>query len=232
MIERRREYTKKAPSRDAHKVYIVCEGSEDEEKYFSFFEGLSSNLKLIVIPSEYGKTDPLKLMERAEACFLAEDRKYTLDYMDRDEVWFVIDTDTWEDEGKIAPLRQFCTEQNEGITQEFDEARPYDAWRVAQSNPSFEIWLYYHFYDASPEKSVVNAAASFKEFVNDSIRGGFDYELDQARLNEAVTNALSCWHEDPQGAPELFSTELHLLGRAIDGFVHGELMKLRNKLGR
>ena len=103
---------------------------------------------------------------------------------------------------------------------------------MAQSNPSFEIWLYYHFYDASPDESAVNAAASFKEFVNASISGGFDYELDQARLNDAVVNSLSCWHEDPQGAPELFSTELHLLGRTIDGFVHDELMKLRNKLGK
>ena len=65
MIQRRKEYGKREPSRDAHKIYIVCEGKGTEPAYFSFFEGLSSNLQVITIPPDEG-TDPLKLMERAE----------------------------------------------------------------------------------------------------------------------------------------------------------------------
>ena len=65
MIQRRRDYDKREPSRDAHKIYIVCEGKGTEPNYFAFFEGLSSNLQVITIPPEDGKTDPLKLMERA-----------------------------------------------------------------------------------------------------------------------------------------------------------------------
>ena len=53
MIIRRKEYAKREPSRDAHKIYIVCEGKGTEPAYFSFFEGLSSNLQLITIPPEY-----------------------------------------------------------------------------------------------------------------------------------------------------------------------------------
>ena len=45
MITRRKDYSKKEPSRDSHKVYVVCEGTETEPNYFGFFEGLSSNLK-------------------------------------------------------------------------------------------------------------------------------------------------------------------------------------------
>ena len=65
MIQRRREYGKQEPTRDAHKIYIVCEGKGTEPAYFAFFEGLSSNLEVITIPPKEG-TDPLKLMERAK----------------------------------------------------------------------------------------------------------------------------------------------------------------------
>ena len=41
MITRRKDYTKHAPSKDASKIYIVCEGAETEKGYFNFFEGLS-----------------------------------------------------------------------------------------------------------------------------------------------------------------------------------------------
>ena len=44
-------------------------------------------------------------MERAKDVLLGESRKYTIDYRQGDSIWFVIDTDTWEKEGKIVPLR-------------------------------------------------------------------------------------------------------------------------------
>ena len=129
MIVRRKEYAKREPSRDAHKIYIVCEGKGTEPAYFSFFEGLSSNLQLITIPPDEG-TDPLKLMERAKDILLGENRKYTIDYRQGDSIWFVIDTDTWEKEGKIVPLRGFCSSQNEEIPKQYDEVKMYSAWNV------------------------------------------------------------------------------------------------------
>ncbi len=69
MITRRKDYSKSEPTKDASKIYIVCEGKGSEPDYFGFFEGLSSNLELIVIPPEEG-TDPLKLMELAERILL------------------------------------------------------------------------------------------------------------------------------------------------------------------
>ena len=45
MIRRIRDYSKREPSRDAHKIYIICEGKGTEPNYFAFFEGMSSNPK-------------------------------------------------------------------------------------------------------------------------------------------------------------------------------------------
>lgn len=230
MITRRKDYSKKSPSRDASKIYIVCEGAETEKNYFGFFEGLSSNLELIVIPPNDG-TDPLKLMALAKRELLDETRTHTLDFMQNDKVWFAIDTDSWEAEGKIKPLRDFCENQNSRIKNEYDEVKPYPAWNVAQSNPCFEIWLYYHLYDTVPDIEDVKEHSSVKAFVNNCIAGGFDYQKDPARLKDAIENAEKVFCRKDNGNPELFSTEQYLLGKEIFGFVNTELQKLRNKLG-
>ena len=98
MTTRNRIYGKLEPSKDAHKIYVICEGKRDEPGYFGFFEGLSSNLNVITIPSEEGKTDPKKLSELAASLFDAETGRLSLDYTQGDRVWFVVDTDEWEKE--------------------------------------------------------------------------------------------------------------------------------------
>ncbi len=230
MIRKRNNYTKREPSKDASKIYIVCEGKESEKDYFEFFQGLSSNLQLIIIPPEDGKTDPLKLMEQANKQLLEETRFYTLDYMQNDKVWFAIDTDTWEDQGKIQPLRDFCAKQNEKI-KELDERKPYDAWNVAQSNPCFEIWLYYHFYDTPPKEDDVTEQPSMKSYVNSKIEGGFNYHKDPVRIKDAIENSEKNFQRQDNGNPNVFSTEQHVLGKEILGFVSTEITKLRNKMG-
>lgn len=196
MITRVRQYGKREPSRDAHKIYVICEGSSDEPHYFDFFAGLSSNLNVIPIPSENGETDPVKLSMQAESLFAKDDGKYNLDYSEGDRVWFVVDTD----------------------------------WNVAQSNPSFEIWKYYHIYDKAPDDKEVELSASFKQFVDTKITGGFKNESDPVRLKSAIANASANFGTDKEGCLLLFATEVFLLGQEIYGFVSGEIAKLLNKL--
>lgn len=230
MITRRKDYSKREPSKSANKIYIVCEGRGTEPDYFGFFEGLSSNLELIVIPPEEG-TDPQKLMELANRIFLGESRRYTIDYLQRDQVWFAIDTDSWEKEGKIAPLRTFCKEMNDRMTKQGVETKPYVAWNVAQSNPCFEVWLYYHHYAHMPDAELVMEHPSVKAFVNGQIAGGFDYQRDPARLQRAIEHAEGNFSRQPNGNPDWFSTEQYLLGKEIMAFVRTEVQKLRNKMG-
>ena len=229
MIQRRRDYGKREPSRDAHKIYIVCEGKGTEPDYFEFFEGLSSNLQVITIPPDVG-TDPLKLMERAKQELIDEGRKYTIEYDHHDTVWFVIDTDKWEEEGKITPLREFCSHMNTAIQQKYDEIKAYNAWNVAQSNPCFEIWLYYHLYEDAPTNNDVVKYVSFKEYVDNSISGGFDFRRDPVRLEVAIVNAENNFSKDESGKLQIYSTEVFMLGKEIDIFVKSDLRKLYNKL--
>lgn len=230
MITRVRQYGKRDVERDAHKIFVVCEGASDEPRYFDFFKGLSANLAVITIPAEDGQTDPVKLMKRAEELFDEKNGRYSLDYFHQDRVWFIIDTDTWEQEGKIDKLRLFCDEKNRETVNEFTETRPYDIWNVAQSNPSFEIWQYYHFYDSAPEIEEVQKSVSFKQFAAEKISGGFNYEADPVRLKEAIVNSEANFGHDVAGKISPYATELHILGKEIHGFVGDELAKLYNKL--
>lgn len=96
-ITRPKKYEKEAPSKEAKKVYIFCEGHK-EKKYFDFFKNLNvTNLEIESIPPYNNQSAPTKLMQNADKLFFPNEGepKYKLDSEYKDEVWFVIDTDRW-----------------------------------------------------------------------------------------------------------------------------------------
>ena len=206
-LVRSRRYERQEPLRDSRKIYIYCEGNKREFDYFRFFCGLSSNVNIIPIPSKDGKTDPEKLMEAAQEEFGINSDvspKFTLDVSQQDNVWFVIDTDSWGN--KITDLRNFCKSQNAGLDNE--------TWYVSQSNPSFEIWLYYHKFSEKPVKNDVDKYSSIKEFVDAQIPGGFDSRKHPAMIEAAIQNAKATYEEENQ-VLKLYSTEVFKLGQVI-----------------
>ena len=229
MITRRKDYSKQPPSKDARKLYLFCEGEGTEPDYFNFFKGLSSNLEIITLPPESG-TDPLKLMELAKSKLLEEDSRYIMDYLANDSVWFVIDTDSWEKEGKITPLREFCAANNTVFSEKLTVVKPYSAWNVVQSNPCFEIWLYYHFYNEAPKPEDIEVHPTFKAFVSSAIAGGFDFQTDPVKVETAVAHAKVNFKRDEDGKLEQFSTEVYELAEVIIPFVKQNLDRLKGKM--
>lgn len=221
MIQRRRIYEKALPSKDAQKVYVFCEGDDTEKNYFDFFSGMSSNLEIIAIPPYNHKSSPNKLIEHAKRLFEGESPEYTLDYKQKDIIWFVVDTDEWEECGLIELLRSYCIKKNDG--------QNYSAWNVAQSNPSFEIWLYYHVYKNKPNDVDVASFISFKEYVNDKISGGFDSTIMPIHIEEAIRNSLTNYESNGDG-PALYSTEVHNLGNDIIKYAGKDLQLKKRTL--
>jgi hypothetical protein len=66
--------------------------------------------------------------------------KFNLSAELEDEIWYVIDTDRWNEGDKINALKTYVEERN----------KEYKGRFVVQSNPSFELWLYYHFNSEKP----------------------------------------------------------------------------------
>lgn len=221
MIQRRRIYEKALPSKDAQKIYVFCEGDDREKNYFDFFSGLSSNLEVIAITPYNHRSSPNNLMMRAEELFEGEIPVYTLDYDQKDIIWFVVDTDEWEEQGLIKRLRTFCAEKNTG--------KNYIAWNVAQSNPSFEIWLYYHIYGTKPNDEDVSSYTSFKEYVNSKISGGFDSGLMPIYIEDAIRNSKANFTRNGD-SPAKYSTEAYLLGNDIVKYAGKDLQLKKRRL--
>jgi hypothetical protein len=93
---------------------------------------------------------------------------------------------------------------------------------VAQSNPSFEIWLYYHFYSEKPKNEDVLACVSFKEFVDIKIDGGFDSRGMPLEIQLATLNAEKNF-ENENEQPKVYSTEVFNLAKQIINFTKAQL---------
>lgn len=208
-LSRHKVYEKVEPYKNAKKIYIFCEGDR-EVNYLKFFQGFASNIDIIPIPNENGKSDPTKLKSQAEKC--VENNYVSLSQELADEVWFVIDTDRWNEGNKIDDLRNYVE----------DKQKTYDGWFVAQSNPSFEIWLYYHFYSKKPIDSEIIAAQSFKDFIATKIKGGFDNRSMPLEIQQATLNTENNFERE-NGQPKLYSTEVFNLAKQIIKFTKAQL---------
>ncbi len=206
MLSRNKIYRKVETEKDAKKIFIFCEGDR-EVSYFRFFKGFSSNIDIVPVPNENGKSDPEKLLDNAKCQILGSDsEKPKLNFKEGfgDEVWFVIDTDRWNEGNKITNLKTDCKKQNR--------------WFVAQSNPSFEIWLYFHFHSIYPSDNDIANYASFKEYVNDKISGGFNPNKHPILFQDAIINSEGNF-EVQNDQPKYFSTEVFRLAKSILPFI-------------
>lgn len=175
MILKNRLFERVEPSRDAKLIIIYCEGKKREDHYFNYFSEISSQIRLEVeSPAHHDDTSPTGLLEKATNQLIPSKDDITPKYeiLDNDEVWFVIDTDSWGE--KINELRSFCKENIN--------------WNVAQSNPCFEVWLYYHFHEFE-DFSDMDVSKSWKVFLNDKVAGGFDSRKHPILITTAIDNA-------------------------------------------
>lgn len=208
MILRNRLFQRRLPTRDAKVFYIFCEGRSREYDYFSYFRELDSRIAIEIIqPTPSGNNSPEGLYQKACSFILKTEEnpnpKYELSNVD--EVWFVIDTDEW---GKmIENLRNKCRNNTE-----------HAKWNVAQSNPCFEVWLYYHFYENKPTFTTSKTSKEWKSFVNHSIRGGFDSRKHPIFIGTAINNAKNNYSES-EGNIDTACTEVFKLAESYYPFI-------------
>jgi hypothetical protein len=186
-------YQKKDPFRDAFHFIIVCEGQSREPEYFKFFDGLSSRVKIVAVSSMDGKSSPEKLIDNA----LAKEIELGTNEM-VDQVWFVIDTDRWRNQ--IRNLRDACSKRTH--------------WFVVQSNPCFEVWLYYHAKSQLPDLVNIERCDNWKPHLPQVIKGGFNSEVHPIVIESATKNAKMNYRFKGY-EPEPGSTQLWQLAEAM-----------------
>lgn len=199
-------YEKKAPFRDAFFFIIVCEGKNREPHYFRFFDGMSSRVKIVPVESGVGSA-PRLLIENA----IAKEEELDAN-AERDRVWFVIDTDRWNNQ--LHEIRQEC------------ELHPH--WKVAQSNPCFEAWLYFHAKAELPTLENMSQCNNWKPYLPIIIQGGFNPDFHPIAIETAITNSRASYVANGY-LPEPGSTQLWQLGEELLPLIQKDLDNLKEK---
>lgn len=199
-------YDKKAPFRDAFLFIIVCEGASREKEYFHFFDGMSSRVKIVPVTNEMGSA-PKLLVEVAEATEKEWDAND-----ERDHLWFVIDTDRWREQ--LHDIRKICSE------------RPH--WQVAQSNPCFEVWLYFHATAQLPQLEDLKQCKDWKPYLHKVVQGGFNSDFHPAAIEAAIVNAKAAYKETGY-SPDPGSTQIWRLGEELLPLIKKDLDALKDK---
>jgi hypothetical protein len=170
-MKRNKLYTRREPNKEGKLYFIFCEGEKRETTYFYFFNRIASQIIVQIVPIEDGKNSPMGLYNNACLALLKNEENINPSYFinDSDEIWFIIDTDKWGEE--INQLRNCITKHQN--------------WFVAQSNPSFEVWLYYHFEKTKPKEAIEN----WKVFLNEIVKGGFNSHKHPIHIETATLNS-------------------------------------------
>lgn len=210
-MKRNKLYERRAPTKEGKLYFIFCEGEKRETTYFYFFNRFASQIIIQIVPIEDGKNSPTGLYSNACQKLLKSEENpnpsYTL--CDGDEVWFIIDTDKWGNE--INTLRAHVSHHQN--------------WFVGQSNPSFEVWLYYHFRNQKPQFPVEN----WKAYLNTVVSGGFDNRKHPVYIQTAIVNA-EANYSMTGNIPNEITTELFILGKKILPLVKPDIDSLLNRL--
>lgn len=207
-------YEKSASYADPSIVFIISGGAVKERKYFSrLMNHESERIRLVFISKEGQGLVPSQMqleVEEAleEECF--EDYDHNLiHYWDGDRIYLVTDVDEFE----------------HSLEKLIKQADSRFSWIV--SNPCFEIWLYYHFFD-TPEALADGLALSedkrskwLKGRLHDmkADEGGVRAEDAIFEIETAIGNSDKNYREKENGLPEVYSTQMHILAtRLLDSF--------------
>lgn len=185
--------------RDARLFVVATEDTYAPRQYFGFFD--HDRLIVRVLHTEGGESSPLAVVARLKT--------FQDDYQlgDDDQLWALLDTDHWiEDSHK------------RGLVDAIRQAKQQE-FRVAMSNPCFDLWLLLHHTEVPPGSVFPNCQAVgieirrlLGEFNKCNLKGEH-YSSERVRLAMNQARALDKTHPsaDPDFWPESTGSRVYLL---------------------
>ena len=166
-MTKRRSFSRPKPVRRYRKLYLIAtEGRKTEMLYFAMFNSQEATIHIQILPSKY-KTSPPQVLNRAKKYVKQEQLKKN------DEIWIVIDRDSWE--------REQLEEVFEGC-QKFK-------YNLAVSNPLFEYWLLLHFENGKGIKSSKECSLRLQKFLPHFEKGRLEITKIIPRIQNAIQHA-------------------------------------------
>lgn len=134
---------KEKPFRDSRLFVVATEDTHAPDRYFGIFD--NPRIKVLVLPTEEGMSAPAHVLERLDAY----ESEY--DLREDDERWLMLDTDHWAQPNHVPNYKEVCSQAlNRGFN-------------LANSNPSFEVWLLLHVRELATEDQFRNCAEVERE---------------------------------------------------------------------
>lgn len=158
-----------APVRDARLIIIATEGRETEKQYFNSFHSL--RVQVHVLPTgDDDRSSPQHVLERMQQ--FQQDHNLN----EEDECWLMIDVDRWPPDN-FGNVAKSALEQN---------------YKLAISNPCFEVWLLCHFDTLLPTQA--KKCEIIETLLRQALGGSYNkarLELDRfkAQIPQAIQTA-------------------------------------------
>jgi hypothetical protein len=154
--------------RNPKKFFIIAtEGECTEQIYFrSMKTPRDAAIQIKVLPAKKGGTDPKNVLARLQA-YEAE-----AEAGGSDELWLVVDRDSWVENDLKAVARAIASHPN---------------YRLALSNPCFELWLVLYRREASGQTCSQLAQILKMELGSYSKS---EYEVESLKANGGVSEAI------------------------------------------
>lgn len=217
MILTNRLFTRRPPSREAISIYIFCEGVKREVQYFEYFKELDSRINIEIYPLQpIEDNSPLGLYKIALNCLEKSEENQNPKYelLEKDEVWIVLDSDIDKLDSRkpqILEIRERCKEHG---------------WFIAQSNPCFEVWLYYHFYSDLPKIEKSEKCISWKQYLAEKTGSGFDSRRHPILIEDGINNSKDNYSET-DSIPNIGCTSVDKLAESIYSLVKEQIDDIR-----
>lgn len=218
MILTNRLFERQAPSREAKSLYIFCEGAKREYQYFEYFREIDSRIKVEVNklnPDDNNSPKGLYLL--AENSFTGNKPKFAL--QENDEVWIVLDTDPDKSNSREEQIKQIKA-----------DCEVKGNWFVVESNPCFEVWLFFHLNEKVERFESDDICKNWKQKVNESYVGGFDSRKHPIFIENAIKNAERNFKVDENRKPLKGSSEVYLLAKSMFAVIKNKIRIVKSKL--
>ena len=218
------DYTKGEPYLSTRMIFILSGGSKREKDYFKPLSAdrLIHSVKLAFRPKKGQGLKPFELKRLAEEfirdkCFITEDNS-SFHIEEEDIIYLLQDVDEFSEE-----LFGYLRYQSDN-----------DPYRWIISNPSFEIWLFYHYFDhpksleAGIDMTERDRSNWLKEHLNTVVPGGIKPSQAFYKAEQAIQNSKKNYAENDR-FPALYSTQMHMVAESILDSMNEEFhqMKLR-----
>lgn len=207
LINRNRLFERRPPTKEAKIIYIFCEGAYTEPRYFQYFREMDSRIRLEVYPLDsHENNSPLGLLQIADRDLIASEENPSprFSLQEGDEVWIVLDTDP-DKENTRRPQIETVKAAVAGR----------ERWSLVESNPCFEVWLYYHGREEVEAFEGMELSKSWKTLLNEVFKGGFDHRKHPIFIEDAKRRAKVKFELGEDGRPKVGSTEMHRLAKSI-----------------